>query len=69
MICIIYIPPVIVFNNINGLLHALKGLVKINEQHNEAISEIIGHPVGWKDTYLDEARTAIEETTAMYDKS
>lgn len=63
------IPLVIVFNNMNKLLQALKGLVKINEQHNDAISDIIGHPIGWKDTYLDEARTAIEETTAMYDKS
>ena len=52
-----------------GSSQALKDLVKINEQHNKAISEIIGHPIGWKDTYLDEARTAIEEITAMYDKT
>ena len=41
------------------LLEALKGLVQINEQHNEAISKIIGHPLGWKDEYLTAARAAI----------
>jgi len=41
------------------LLEALKGLVRINEQHNEAISKIIGRPFGWKDEYLTAARAAI----------
>lgn len=41
------------------LLEALKDLVRINEEHNESISKIIGKPLGWKDTYLDVARKAI----------
>lgn len=41
------------------LAEALKGLVGVNEAHNEAISKIMGTPIGWKDTYLDAARAAI----------
>lgn len=35
---------------------ALEALVKCNEEHDAAIAEIIGHPPGWKDKYLDRAR-------------
>lgn len=41
------------------LLEALKGLVQINEQHNEAVGKIIKKPLTWKDSYLDAARSAI----------
>lgn len=45
------------------LREALTELVKINEDHNSAVSEIIGHPLGWKDSYLDKARTALASET------
>lgn len=38
---------------------ALEDLVRINEEHNAAISKIIGHPLGWKDDYLNAARDAL----------
>lgn len=41
------------------LAEALAGLVKINEEHNEAVSQIIKRPLGWKDSYLDAARKAL----------
>ncbi len=41
------------------LLTALKDLVKICEQHDKSISDVIGKPIGWKDTYLDKARSII----------
>lgn len=41
------------------LLEALKALVKSNEEHNEAVSEVIGKPTGWHDGYLNDARDAI----------
>jgi hypothetical protein len=43
------------------LLGALKGLVEINERHNESVSRVIGAPLGWKDSYLDVSRTAIDK--------
>ena len=39
---------------------ALTELVFINEQHNSAVEEIIGKQVGWSDSYLDNARKALE---------
>ena len=42
----------------DALIKALEGLVKINEEHNAAMSSVIGKPVGWKDSYLDAARAA-----------
>lgn len=44
---------------VEGLVKALEDLVKINEQHDDSISKIIGKPVGWKDNYLDNARSAL----------
>lgn len=41
------------------LLEALEGLVKSNEDHNERVSQIVGKPAGWHDSYLDQARAAI----------
>ena len=49
-------------HEIKSLQKALERLVSINEQHNEAVAAIIGRPVGWKDTYLDEARALIKKT-------
>ena len=46
---------------IQRLAAALKELVRINEEHNEAVSVVIGKPLGWKDAYLDEARAALRE--------
>lgn len=39
---------------------ALGGLIKINEDHNKAMEEITGTPLGWKDSYLDDARAALD---------
>lgn len=38
---------------------ALNELVQINQDHNNAISAITGKPIGWNDSYLDQARTAL----------
>ena len=43
------------------LLDALQKLVDINTKHNEAINAVIQAPVGWKDSYLDDARAAIKK--------
>lgn len=43
------------------LAEALKELVRINEEHNDAISAIISKPLGWKDDYLNDARAALRE--------
>lgn len=40
---------------------ALADLVRINEEHNDAIAKIIKRPLGWKDAYLDDARAALVE--------
>lgn len=45
------------------LLAALRGLVKVNENHNESIAKIIGKPLNWKDDYLEAARAAISRAT------
>lgn len=45
--------------NSKRLLAALQEIVRINEEHNRAVEKIIGRPLDWKDTYLDEARAAI----------
>lgn len=37
----------------------LRELVQINEQHNAAVEKVIGRPVGWKDSYLDRARSLL----------
>jgi hypothetical protein len=56
------------------MAEALEALVRINEEHNEAISQIIGHPLNWKDDYLDQARSALfafrsatQDTEARHD--
>ena len=41
------------------MAEALDGLIRVNEEHNEAISQIVGHPLNWKDDYLDQARSAL----------
>lgn len=41
------------------LLDALEGLVRINEEHNEAMIKIIGKPSLWNDDYLNASRAAI----------
>lgn len=46
------------------LAGALAALVRVNEEHNEAIAAIIGKPLDWKDAYLDDARAALREAGA-----
>lgn len=41
------------------LLDALRGLVKVNEDWNKAVEGVIWRPIGWTDSYLSAARTAI----------
>lgn len=41
------------------MAEALARLIQINEEHNAAISRIIWHPIGWKDDYLNESRSAL----------
>lgn len=43
----------------DAMLAALRELVRINEEHDAAMAEIIGKPLGWKDDYLNAARDAI----------
>jgi len=45
----------------DALLAALKGLVKVNEEHNGDIERIIGRPPHWNDEYLSAARAAIAD--------
>lgn len=45
------------------LLAALRGLVKVNEDHDGSIAKIIGKPLNWKDDYLEAARAAISRAT------
>ena len=42
---------------------ALEKLVRINEEHNEAIAKVMGKPLGWKDDYLNEAREVLASLT------
>lgn len=44
-----------------GTVEALEDLVRINEEHNAAVEAVIGRPLGWKDSYLDRARAALEK--------
>jgi hypothetical protein len=43
------------------LVGALGGLVRINEEHNDAIAKVMGKPLGWKDDYLDQARAILSK--------
>ncbi len=40
-------------------VEVLRELVRINEEHNDAIAKVVGKPVGWKDDYLDPARAFV----------
>jgi hypothetical protein len=42
------------------LREALAGLVRICEEHDAGIADVIGKPPGWKDAYLDAARAALQ---------
>lgn len=44
---------------VEAMAEALAGLVEVNENPNKSISKVIGSPVGWKDDYLDAARSAL----------
>lgn len=44
-----------------ALVEALAELVRINEEHNASIEAIIGKPFGWKDKYLDKARSILDK--------
>lgn len=52
-----------------GLAEALRGLVRINEEHNAACEKVLGRPVGWKDEYLDRARAELAAYDAMPNKN
>jgi hypothetical protein len=41
------------------MAEALARLIQTNEEHNAAISRIVRHPIGWKDDYLNESRSAL----------
>lgn len=40
---------------------ALRNLVQMNVEHNDAVAAVIRRPVNWSDNYLDEARAALGE--------
>lgn len=44
-----------------NLLAALEALVKVNEEHNQSMMEIIGRDPLWNDSYLNAARLAINK--------
>lgn len=46
-------------NENQQLRAALAALVRINEEHNEAVTAITGRPLRWKDDYLNAARAAL----------
>ena len=46
----------------NAKLRALlSDLVKVCEHHDQSIADLLGRPVGWRDTYLDKARAALAQ--------
>jgi chromosome segregation ATPase len=47
------------------VVEALAELVKINEEHNAAVQEVIGRPLNWDDGYLSAARAAIAAARAQ----
>ena len=49
-------------DQIKQMRDALRKLIKINEVHNTEIEKIIGRPLGWTDSYLDEAREALQSS-------
>jgi hypothetical protein len=44
---------------IEELEGALRGLIRMNEEHNAAVETVVGRPVGWTDDYLNVARRAL----------
>lgn len=52
--------------DLRRLFLALKGLVRVNEEHNEAVQKIIGRPLAWKDVYLEEAREVLVSVGEKY---
>jgi len=45
---------------------ALQDLVKINEEHNKDIENIIGRPTNWNDCYLNRAREVLNRKDAVF---
>jgi hypothetical protein len=42
-----------------AVVKALAGLIKVNDEWNESVQQIIGRVPGWSGQYLDEARAAL----------
>jgi hypothetical protein len=45
------------------LAEALKNLVKANEIWNQGMMDVIGRPPNWNDSYLNEAKQALQSLT------
>jgi hypothetical protein len=45
------------------LAEALKNLVKANETWNQGMMDVIGRPPNWNDSYLNEAKQALQSLT------
>lgn len=47
--------------SLEAMASALEGLVRMNEEHNAAVEQVIGRPLNWSDDYLDIARTTLTQ--------
>jgi hypothetical protein len=45
------------------LAEALANLVKANETWNQGMMDVIGRPPNWNDSYLNEAKSALQSLT------
>jgi hypothetical protein len=50
------------------LAEALKNLVKANEIWNQGMMDVIGRPPNWNDSYLNEAKQALQSLTPKNDE-
>jgi hypothetical protein len=48
----------------NRLAEALANLVNANETWNQGIMDVIGRPPNWNDSYLNEAKEALQSLTS-----
>jgi hypothetical protein len=58
-----YLEIFIARNQRDRLAEALKNLVKANEIWNQGMMDVIGRPPNWNDSYLNEAKQALQSLT------
>jgi hypothetical protein len=51
------------------LAEALANLVKANETWNQGMMDVIGRPPNWNDSYLNEAKEALQSLTPTHESN